>query len=242
LTWVKRAEELNTRYVGYFPTPQFWTIINLWNEEQVKKWIDILSLKCWRGKMRSKNVLTPLPYLEVTDLEEKTFVIDYSYIKHGTLDIERLCKVVSEQSIQDLVVECLCTKIPKDLLERGVASEIQREAEIDGWKTGNYIAATFRRTHAKLNGKFRNEIKKHTKDWLEIGGKISSLDLAELREAKYWHRRGNYGTYDVNYNAETVRMVMKALDPFGTLGRWREYKREKGAVWALVNDKSIREE
>lgn len=238
MAWIKKAQEATTRYVGYFPTPQFWTIIGLWNEEDVKKQINILSLKCLRGKMHSKNVLTPLPYIEVTELEVKTVVIDYNYIKHGKLNIEQLCKTVPEQGAKELVVEELCTHIPKDLLD----SELKEEAEIDGWDTGNFVAAIFHRTHVKADGKFREEIKKHTKEWTEIGGKISSLDLVGLREAKYWHRKGKYGTYDVNFNIRTLRLVMKALDPYGTLGRWREYKKEQGAVWALVNDKSIKEE
>lgn len=238
MPWRKRAEEAATRYVGYFPTPQFWTIIGLWEEEQVKKYLSILRLKCRRARMRRKNVLTPLPYLEVTDLEEKAVEIDYDFVRHGKLDIEELHRGVADQGIKDLVVENLVVHIPKDLID----SEIEEEAEIDKWKTGKHVAATFRRTKAVMDGKFRKEIRKHVKEWLEIGGKISSLDLVGLREAKYWRRRGNYGTYDVHYNARTVRLVMRALDPFGTLGRWREYKRKRGTVWSLVRDRSIREE
>ena len=238
MSWVKRAKTAATRYVGYFPTPQFWTIIGLWKEDIVKKQVAILKLKCRRARMRAKNVLTPLPYLEVTDLEEKVVEVDYDYVRHGKLDIDQLQKGVSDQGVKDLVVETLVVHISKDLID----SELEEEAEIDKWKTGKNVAATFRRTKAALDGKFRKEIRKHTKEWLEIGGKISSLDLVGLREAKYWHRRGIYGTYDVHYNIRTVRLVMKALDPFGTLGRWREYKRKRGTVWALVRDKSIREE
>ena len=237
MAWLERAEKAFSRYVGYFPTPQFWTIIGLWNEEQVEKWIEILKLKCRRARMRSKNVLTPLPYVEVTDLEEKAIEVDYDFVKHGKLDTKQLCKCMGEQGTKELVVETLVVHIPKDLID----SELEEEAEIDKWETGKNVAATFRRTHAKLDGKFRKEIRKHTKEWLEIGGKISSLDLVGLREAKYWRRKGIYGTYDVNYNIRTVRLVMKALDPFGTLGRWREYKKKKGTVWSLVRDKSIRE-
>lgn len=238
MSWIKRAERATTRYVGYFPTPLFWTIIGLWQEEIVKKQVGILKLKCRRARMRSKNVRTPLPYLELTDIEEKATVVDYDYVKHGNLNIERLCKEVGEQGTKNLVVEVLVVHIPKDLID----SELEEEAEIDRWKTGKNVAATFRRTHAKLDGKFRKEIRKHTKEWLEIGGKISSLDLAGLREARYWHRKGNYGTYDVHFNIRTIRLLMKALDPFGTLGRWREYKKKKGMVWSLVRDRSIREE
>jgi len=237
VSWIERAEKENSRFVGYFPTPQFWTIIGLWNEGEVKKWISILKLKCRRARMRAKRVLTPLPYIEVTDLEEKAVEVDYDYVRHGKLDIDELKKGITEQGVKDLVVETLIVHIPKDLLD----SELEQEAEIDGWDTGKYVAATFRRRKAILDGKFRKEIRKHTKEWLEIGGKISSLDLLGLREAKYWHRRGRYGTYDVNFNIRTVVLVMKALDPFGSLGRWREYKRKKGTVWSLVNDKSIRE-
>lgn len=237
MSWAKHAKVATTRYVGYFPTPQFWTIIGLWNENLVKKQITILKLKCRRARMRAKNVLTPLPYLEVVDLEEKAVEVDYNYIKHGKLNIDQLQKGVSKQGVKDLVVETLAVHIPKDLLD----SELEEEAKIDRWKTGKNVAATFHRTKVTLDGKFRKEIRKHTKEWLEIGGKISSLDLVGLREAKYWHRKGIYGTYDVHYNIRTIRLVMKALDPFGTLGRWREYKKKKGTVWSLVRDKSIRE-
>lgn len=237
MAWLKRAEKAISRYTGYFPTPQFWTIIGLWNEDLVVKQITILKLKCKRVRMHAKNVLTPLPYIEVTDLEEKAVEVDYDYVKHGKLNIENLKKGIADQGVKDLVVETLVVHIPKDLLN----SELEKEAEIDRWKTGKHVAATFRRTKATLDGKFRKEIRKHTKEWLEIGGKISSLDLVGLREAKYWHRKGIYGTYDVRYNIRTVRLVMKALDPFGTLGRWREYKKKKGTVWSLVRDKSIRE-
>lgn len=238
MAWIRRAETATTRYVGYFPTPVFWAIIGLWEEEMVKKHVGILKLKCRRARMRSKNVRTPLPYLELTDIEEKATVVDYNYVKHGALDIKLLCKKVGEQGTKNLVVETLVVHIPKDLID----SELDEEAKIDKWKTGKNIAATFQRKHAKLDGKFRKEIRKHTKEWLEIGGKLSSLDLVGLREAKYWHRRGAYGTYDVNFNIRTVRLVVRALDPNATIGRWREYKKKKGTVWSLVKDRSIREE
>jgi len=159
--------------------------------------------------MRSKNVLTPLPYLEVTDLEEKAIEVDYDFVRHGKLDIEQLCKCIGDQGTKELVVETVAVHIPKDLIN----SELEEEAKIDKWKTGKNVAAIFHRTHAKLDGKFRKEIRKHTKEWLEIGGKLSSLDLVGLREARYWHRKGSYGTYDVHFNIRTVRLVMKALDP-----------------------------
>lgn len=237
MTWVERALKESSKFVGYFPTPQFWTIISLWNEEQVRKQTQILKLKCLRGVMRSKNVLTPLPYIEVTDLDVKTVAVDYDYVRHGDLNIEKLCKGVSEQGVKELVVENLKVKIPRDLFSK----EIDEEAEIDGWKIGKYLVASFERKKAMLNGKFREEIMKHTKDWLELGGKVSSLDLVELREAKYWRRKGNYGTYDVNYNPRIIVCAIKSIDPFGSLGRWREYKRKKGDVWALAGDHSIRE-
>lgn len=237
MSWVERALKESSKFVGYFPTPQFWTIISLWNEEQVKKQIQILKLKCLRGVMRSKNVLTPLPYIEVTDLDVKTVAIDYDYVRHGDLNIEELCKGVGDQGVKELVVGNLRVKIPRDLFSK----EMDVEAEIDGWKTGKYLVASFKRRKAILNGKFRAEIVKHTKDWLELGGKISSLDLVELREAKYWRRKGNYGTYDVNYNPRIIVCAIKAVDPFGSLGRWREYKKKKGDVWSLAGDHSIRE-
>lgn len=121
------------------------------------------------------------------------------------------------------------------------SKEIDEEAEIDKWQTGKYLVATFNRRKALLNGKFREEIMKHMKDWLELGGKVSSLDLVELQEAKYWRRKGNYGTYDVNYNPRIVVCTMKALDPFGSLGKWREYKKQKGEIWSLAGIHSIRE-
>jgi len=236
--WTKRAELATTRYVGYFPTPQFWAIMNLWKEEQVSKWINILSLKCWRAKMSKKNVLTPLPYVEVTELEEKTITVDHNFIKHGDLDIPLLCKKVTEHGAKDMVVEFLCVNIPKDLLD---VKQLNEEAEMMHWKTGDRVAAMFRRTHIKANGAFRAEIKKHTQEWLDMGGKLSSLDLIGLREARYWHKQGDYGAYDVNFMERTVRLVIRALDPQGTLGRWREYKKKKGEVWSLVGDHSIRE-
>lgn len=242
MSWREREKTADTRYVGYFPTPQFWTIITLWNEELVKKQVTVLKLKCRRARMRAKNVLTPLPYLEVIELEEKNIEVDYDFRRHGPLNIDRLKDGVAKQDVKELVVETLVVHIPKDLLKEATHSELDEEAEINGWKTGENIAATFRRTKAILDGKFRKEIRKHTKEWLEIGGKISSLDLVGLREAKYWHRKGIYGTYDVHYNPRTVRLVMRALDPFGTLGRWREYKKKKGTVWSLTRDESIRKE
>jgi len=236
MTWADDVPK-DSKFVGYFPTPQFWTIIDLWKEEQVRKQIQILRLKCLRGAMRSKNVLTPLPYIEVIAQDLKTVCIDYDYVRHGELDIDRLCKGVGEQGVKELVVENLRVKIPRDLFYK----EVDEEAEIDGWQTGKYLVATFSRKKAVLDGKFREEIVKHTKDWLELGGKVSSLDLTELREAKYWRRKGNYGTYDVNYNYRIVVCAMKALDPFGSLGRWREYKKKKGTVWSLSGDYSIKE-
>lgn len=89
-----------------------------------------------------------------------------------------MCKIVGEQGTKNLVVEILVVHIPKDLID----AELEEEAEIDKWKTGKNVAATFRRKHARLDGKFRMEIRKHTKEWLEIGGKLSSFDLAGLRE------------------------------------------------------------
>lgn len=237
MSWVDRAVKEASKFVGYFPTPQFWTIIDLWNEDQVRKQIQILRLKCLRGAMKSKNVLTPLPYIEVTDLDVKTVAVDYDYVRHGDLNIERLRRGVGEQGVKELVVESLKVKIPRGLFSK----EIDEEAEIDGWQTGKYLVASFSRKKAVLNGKFREEIVKHTRDWLELGGKVSSLDLVELREARYWRRKGNYGTYDVHYNPRIVVCAVKALDPFGSLGRWREYKRKKGEVWALAGDHSIRE-
>ncbi len=237
MSWRKRAKTATTKYVGYFPTPQFWTIIGLWKENLVEKQVTILRLKCRRARMRAKNVLTPLPYLEVVNLSENCIEIDYDYTRHGPIDIKHLCSCLSEESVKELVVETLVAHIPRELLKN---SEIDEEAEIDGWKTGNYIAATFRRTKAVLDGKFRKEIIKHTKEWLELGGKVSSLDLVGLKEARYWRRRGIYATYDVNYNIRTIRLVMRALDPFGTFGRWREYNKKRGAVWSLVRDESIR--
>lgn len=238
VAWTKESEKANIRYVGYFPTPQFWAMMNLWKEEQVSKWINVLSLHCWRGKMSNKNVLTPLPYVEVTELQEKTVVIDYNYLKHGDLDVPLLSKKVTEHGAKDMVVESLCVNIPKDLLD---VKQLEEEAKMMKWKTGDRVAAMFHRTHIKANGAFREEIKKHTKDWLEMGGKLSSLDLVGLREAKYWYKKGDYGCYDVNFIPSTVRLVIKALDPQGALGRWREYKRKKGEVWAFAGDHSISE-
>jgi len=238
VAWTKKAELATSRYVGYFPTPQFWAITNLWKEEQVSKWINILSLKCWRAKMSKKDVLTPLPYVEVTQLLEKNIVVDYNFIKNGNLDLSVLCNTVTEHGAKDMVVESLCVNIPKELLD---VKQLDEEAKMMHWKTGDRVAAMFRRTHIKGNGAFRAEIKKHTQDWLDIGGKLSSLDLVGLREAKFWYKKGDYGAYDVNFMASTVRLVIRALDPQGALGRWREYKRKKGEVWSLVGDHSIRE-
>jgi hypothetical protein len=38
-----------------------------------------------------------------------------------------------------------------------------------------------------------------------------------------------------------VRLVMTALDPEGALARLRVYIRKKGDVWALADDRGIRE-
>jgi hypothetical protein len=190
--------------------------------------------------MFSKNVRTPLPYLEVTELDVKMIAIDHNFIKHGTLDIGLLCKKVSEDGAKDMVVESLCVSIPKNLLEDS-NSELKEEAKMMGWKTGDDVAAMFRRVHAKANGVFREVIKKHTKDWVEMGGKLSSLDLVGLREGKYWHKKGEYGDYEINFMERTVKLVMTALDPEGTLAGWREYRRKTGEIWSLVGVHSIRE-
>jgi len=188
--------------------------------------------------MSQKNVLTPLPYVDVTELQEKTVVIDYNFIKQGNLDLSLLCKTITGCDVKDMVVESLCVNIPKELLD---VKQLDEEAKMMHWQTGDRVAAMFRRTHINANGAFREEIKKHTQDWLDMGGKLSSLDLKGLREAKYWYKKGDYGTYDVNFMASTVRLVIRALDPQGALGRWREYKKKRGETWALVGDHSIRE-
>jgi hypothetical protein len=187
--------------------------------------------------MFSKNVLTPLPYLEVTKLDVENVVVDHDFVKHGNLDIDLLCKKVSEYRAQDMVVKSLCVRIPKDLLAE---SELEEEAKMMNWKIGEHVVAMFRRTHAKGNGTYIEQIKKHTKDWVEMGGKLSSLDLVGLREAHYWHRKGEYGSYEINFMERTVTLVMTALDPEGTLGRLREYRRKTGEMWSLVGDRSIR--
>jgi len=240
VAWTKRALHATTRFVGYFPTPQFWSIMKLWEDEQVRKYVDILSLRCWRAKMSQKNVLTPLPYVDVTELTERNIVVDYNFIKHGKLSIELLCKTISEYGAKDMVVESICVCIPKDLLEDS-NSELKEEAKMMNWKTGDKVAAFFRRIKAVANGKFRAEVRKATQDWLPMGGKLSSLDLVGLREAHYWHKKGEYGSYEINFMERTVKLVMTALDPDGVLGRWREYRRKKGEVWSLVGDHSIRE-
>lgn len=238
--WTKIGSQADTKFVGYFPTPQFWSIIKLWDDEQVEKYIQILSLRCWRAKMAQKNVLTPLPYVDITEIGERTIVVDYNFIKHGKLHIGLLCDTISKYGAKDMVVESICACIPKDLLE-DANSELEAEAKMWSWKTGDKVAAFFRRTKAVANGEFRAEVRKATKDWLPMGGKLSSLDLVGLREAHYWHRKGDYGSYEINFMERTVRLVMTALDPDGVLGRWREYKRKKGQVWSLVGDHSIKE-
>jgi hypothetical protein len=188
--------------------------------------------------MSRKNVETPLPYVDVTDLGELTIVVDYNFIKHGKLDIGLLCKTTTEYGAKDMVVESLCACIPKSLLPQ---EQLDEEAKMMNWKTGDKVVAFFRRTKAVADGKFREEVKKATQDWLDMGGKLSSLDLVGLREAHYWYKSGNYGEYEVNFMERTVKLVMTALDPQGALGRWREYKRKTGEVWALSGDHSIRE-
>ena len=238
--WTKRAEQAPTRFVGYFPTPQFWAITKLWDDDLVSKYVEILSIKCSRTWMSNKRILTPLPFVDVTALNGNTVVVDYNFIKHGKLDVKRLCQVITDNGAKDMVIESLCVCIPKDSLE-DVNSELKQEAEMMNWRTGDKVAAFFRRTKAVTDETLREQVRKATQDWLPLGGKLSTLDLVGLRESHYWYRKGEYGSYEINFMERTVRLVMTALDPEGALARLRVYIRKKGDVWALADDRGIRE-
>lgn len=189
--------------------------------------------------MSNKRILTPLPYVDVTALNGNTVVVDYNFIKHGKLDIKRLCQVTTDNGAKDMVVESLGVCIPKDSLE-DANSELKREAEMMNWKTGDKVAAFFRRTKA-VDKELREQVRIATQEWLPLGGKLSTLDLVGLRESHYWYRTGEYGSYEINFMERTVRLVMTALDPQGALARLRVYIRKKGEVWAFAGDHSIRE-
>jgi len=190
--------------------------------------------------MKSKKVLTPLPYVDLTELIGNIVVVDYNFIKHGKLDVKRLCQITTDYGAKDMVVESLCACIPKDLLE-DANSELKREAEMMKWTTGDKVVAFFRRTKALSDSVLREQVRKATQDWLPMGGKLSSLDLVGLRESHYWYRNGEYGSYEINFMERTVRLVMTALDPEGTIARERVYTRKRGEIWELAGDRSIRE-
>jgi hypothetical protein len=242
------------RYVGYLPTPALSKVLSLFQEysngknySTYKDSVEIVRLKARRDRVVNKNVLNPLPYMELTAIENKFASLDYSLIRHPHLNVSLLAAKLSETAIDEMVVEEIGFAIPKDQLLAD-KTLIQDDSYWDSsiWERSRRIVATFQRHFAgkakTTDGTYLEAIKDHTEDEVrEYGFKYSSLDLTFLQDLKTQWARGTKQGIRLGGDTHLIWRVLFTVDPDKNFARLRQYKREKGEVWVLVRDKKIGE-
>lgn len=228
------VHEPDYRFVGYFPTVVLSKILNLWEQAMVRKQIPIWKLIAERDKGRHWSARNPLPYVEVRDEVGKFIRVDYHHSRHLGLDIGALTNAISQEAIGDLGVKELAVGIPKDLLRT-------RKEKLDILGGESVLAATFVHHFVAEGDKRRDEISKVSKDEVkDMRFKHSCLDLHGATDVRLW-RKGHKRKYDVTTDVRTIRLMMRAVDPKGDLGRWAQYKRTKQDAWVYVSGGSITE-
>jgi hypothetical protein len=230
---VPKVTEIVYRHVGYFPTVVLSKVLNLWENDLVRRQIPIWKLVAERDKGRHWSARNPLPYIEVRDEVGKIIRIDYHNSRHGNLDVGGLKTAVAQEAIGELVVKEVAVGIPKDLITTG---KRKQEAILSGDRV---LAATFVHHYVDEGDKRRDEISKVSKDEIKDSRfKHSCLDLHGLTDTRLW-RKGHKRKYDVTSDIELIRLVMRAVDPDDDLGMWAQYRREKQNAWVFVTGGSI---
>jgi hypothetical protein len=230
---VPKVTEIVYRYVGYFPTVVLSKVLNLWENDLVRKQIPIWKLIAERDKGRHWSTRNPLPYIEVRDEVGKVIRIEYHNSRHGTLDLTALKEAVSQEAIGELVIKELTVGIPKDLM---VTGKRKQESILSG---ESVLAATFVHNFVADGDKRREEIRKVSRDEIKDARfKHSCLDLYGLADTRRW-RKGRKKQYDVTTDIRIIRLIMRGVDPDGDLGMWAQYRREKQDTWIYVTGGSI---
>lgn len=230
---IRGTHELVYRFVGYFPTVVLSKVLNLWDQDIVKKQIPIWKLIAERDKGRHWSARNPLPYVEVRDEVGKSIRVDYHHSRHLALDNKTLINTISQEAIGDLVVKELAVGIPKDLI---IIGKKKPESILSG---ESILAATFIHHFVENGDKRREEISKVSKDEVkDMRFKHSCLDLYGMTDVRLW-RKGHKRKYDVTTDIRIIRLIMRAVDPKGDLGQWAQYRREKQDTWVYVTGGTI---
>jgi len=229
---------IDYKYLGYFPTINLLKILPLFDGNEKAR---ICKLSAFRSWLTSKTTGTPFSYLKLTDFTNRDIKIDYNYLRHGDLDPKTLIDAIAGAGASLVVTEELGVMLPSKVV-------FEEEAEKKGWEKRNLVA-TFVEHFAKAPDKeYRKTLERHmNREELVARIKHSSLDLMSLQEARFWargSRRGYYKEYKegIMEDLHPIRCIMRAIDPDGALGRWRQYKRGKADAWILSADRSILEE
>lgn len=222
------------RHVGFFPTVQLSRILSMPYIEKNEKYL--WRLRCWRERLRHKEVKNPLPYLRVADIVERNAVIDYSWMRHNYIKLNDLRNALTDNDIDEMVVEEITIVIPKE--DVWPKHEIPMKSTTSIWEKDVLVAATFKRRATKgvKDEKYLEAIREASEEFLKIGGKLSSLDLVSLQDSKVWAKGG-----DQRYDLEPPLLwwVLYEIDP--DLAKVRAYRRVRGEVWELAEVKGVRE-
>lgn len=233
------------RWVGYFPTPVFSKIIQLFEHPVIRQHdVEIIALSCARTSREHRARPTrPLPFLKLEDVAIRNVSLDYDYRRHGKLNVSELKDTIAQNNIQEMVINSFAAKLKKDWIIGEDETDEELKKYRSTWERNPYLAAVFRAVFVGENGERRAEVEKHLTEE-ELGRlrfKRTSLELERLQDTRVFLSGGQVVVGDVNTDELLIARIMTAIDYETSLARYAQYRMSAENRWTLVRTGSIKE-